>query len=136
MKKLALVFGALMLLGAVSGVDAQAQNPSGSASVDVKTDAKAPSANVDVNTNRSDRPGFDVNINKRDSTVRNDRSGDGAALPRAASGDRTTIFGLSPTAAVIVAAALLVVVILAIVAMTRSGAETTIIDRDRRPPLV
>lgn len=133
MKKLALVFGALMLLGAVSGVEAQAQNPSGSASVDVKTDSKAPSANVDVNTNRTDRPGFDVNINKRDSTG---RSGDGAALPRAATGDRTTIFGLSPTAAVIVAAALLVVVILAIVAMTRSGSETTIIDRDRRPPLV
>lgn len=129
-----------MLLGAVSGVDAQAQNPSGSTSADVKadvkTDSKAPSASVDVNTNRTDRPGFDVNINKRDGTVRSDRSGDGAALPRSASGDRTTIFGLSPTAAVIVAAALLVVVILAIVAMTRSGGETTVIDRDRRPPLV
>jgi hypothetical protein len=50
-----------------------------------------------------------------------DRSSDGSALPRAAAGDRTTIFGLSPTAAVIIAAALLVVVILAIVAMTRSN---------------
>jgi hypothetical protein len=49
------------------------------------------------------------------------RSNDGAALPRAAVGERTTIFGLSPTAAVIIAAALLVVVILAIVAMTRSN---------------
>lgn len=120
MKKLALLFGVLMLLGAVSGVDAQqpAQNPSGSASVDVKTDSKAPSASVDVKTN----------IDKRDDS--------GAALPRGAAGDRTTIFGLSPTAAVVVAAALLVVVILAIVAMTRGGAETTYIDRDRRPPLV
>jgi hypothetical protein len=48
------------------------------------------------------------------------RSDDGSALPRAAASDRTTIFGLSPTAAVVIAAALLVVVILAIVAMTRS----------------
>jgi hypothetical protein len=49
------------------------------------------------------------------------RSDDGgSALPRAATGERTTIFGLSPTAAVIIAAALLVVVILAIIAMTRS----------------
>jgi hypothetical protein len=49
------------------------------------------------------------------------RSDDGSALPRAAVGERTTIFGLSPTAAVVIAAALLVVVILAIVAMTRSN---------------
>lgn len=46
---------------------------------------------------------------------------DGSALPRAAVTERTTIFGLSPTAAVVIAAALLVVVILAIVAMTRSN---------------
>jgi len=44
--------------------------------------------------------------------------------------ERTTIFGLSPTAAVIIAAALLVVVILAIVAMTRSN--DTYIDTNRR----
>jgi hypothetical protein len=56
-------------------------------------------------------------------------SDDGSALPRAAV-ERTTIFGLSPTAAVVIAAALLVVVILAIVAMTRSG--DTYIDTDRR----
>ena len=57
------------------------------------------------------------------------RSDDGSALPRAAT-ERTTIFGLSPTAAVIIAAALLVVVILAIVAMTRS--DDIHIDTDRR----
>jgi hypothetical protein len=56
-------------------------------------------------------------------------SDDASALPRAAT-ERTTIFGLSPTAAVIIAAALLVVVILAIVAMTRSN--DTYIDTDRR----
>jgi hypothetical protein len=55
---------------------------------------------------------------------------DGAALPRSAASERTTIFGLSPTAAVIIAAALLVVVILAIVAMTRT--QDTYIDTDRR----
>jgi hypothetical protein len=45
----------------------------------------------------------------------------GSALPRAAVTAPTTIFGLSPTAAVLIAAALLLVVILAIVAMTRSN---------------
>jgi Flp pilus assembly protein TadB len=146
MKVLALVLGALMILGVAGAAIAQssqpAQNPSGSTSVDVKSsDSKAPSTSVDVKTeNRTEsapaRPGLDVNVNKKDeTTVKSDRPDDGAALPRGAAGERTTIFGLSPTAAVIVAAALLVVVILAIVAMTRSGAETTYIDRDRRPPL-
>jgi hypothetical protein len=37
--------------------------------------------------------------------------------------ERTTIFGLSPTAAVLIAAALLLVVVLAIVAMTRSSGD-------------
>jgi hypothetical protein len=51
-----------------------------------------------------------------------DRRDDGAsALPRSTMSERTTIFGLSPTAAVLIAAALLLVVILAIVAMTRSN---------------
>jgi hypothetical protein len=49
-----------------------------------------------------------------------DRPSDPSALPRAAT-ERTTIFGLSPMAAVIIAAALFVVVILAIVAMTRDS---------------
>jgi hypothetical protein len=55
---------------------------------------------------------------------------DGAALPRSAVTERTTIFGLSPTAAVVIAAALLVVVILAIVAMTRG--PDSYIDTNRR----
>ena len=136
MKKLALVLGALMILGVVSGAAAQssqpAQNPSGSASGSASVDVKAPSDNPPAA-----RPGVDVNINKKDETVRTERSGDGAALPRAASSsERTTIFGLSPTAAVIIAAALLVVVILAIVAMTRSGSDMTYIDRGGRPPVV
>jgi hypothetical protein len=49
------------------------------------------------------------------------RDDGGSALPRSAVTERTTIFGLSPTAAVLIAAALLLVVILAIVAMTRSN---------------
>ena len=146
MKTLALVFGALMVLGAVSGAAAQTGQPAagGSASTDVKADSsKAPSANVDVKSETRTsapgaRPGIDVNVNtteKSESTVKSD---DGAALPRGAAGggSGTTIFGLSPTAAVIVAAALLGVVILAIVAMTRGGAETTYIDHARRPPVV
>jgi hypothetical protein len=56
-------------------------------------------------------------------------SDDGSALPRAAT-ERTTVFGMSPTAAVVIAAALLVVVILAIVAMTRS--DDIDLDTDRR----
>jgi hypothetical protein len=46
---------------------------------------------------------------------------EGSALPRTAATERTTLFGLRPTAAVVLAAALLVVVIVAIVAMTRSA---------------
>jgi hypothetical protein len=53
-----------------------------------------------------------------------ERRDDGAsALPRSAVTERTTIFGLSPTAAVLIAAALLLVVVLAIVAMTRSSGD-------------
>ena len=153
MKTLALVFGALMVLGVAGGAIAQSGQPaaggsvSGSVSGEVKADSpKAPSANVDVKSEtrtEGARPGVDVNVNKSEksesTTARTEtKSDDGAALPRGAAGSSsstTTIFGLSPTAAVIVAAALLVVVILAIVAMTRSGAETTYIDRDRRPPV-
>ena len=63
-------------------------------------------------------------------SVKTDRDDSGSALPRSTTVERTTIFGLSPTAAVIIAAALLLVVILAIVAMTRS--KDTYIDTNRR----
>jgi hypothetical protein len=56
-------------------------------------------------------------------------SDDPAALPRR-SPEQTTIFGLSPMAAVVMATSLLVVVILAIVAMTRRS--DAYIDLDRR----
>jgi hypothetical protein len=53
-------------------------------------------------------------------------------LPRTAAPQRTTLFGLSPAAAIVIASALLVVVILAIVAMARSGDRATYVERDRR----
>jgi hypothetical protein len=53
--------------------------------------------------------------------MKSGRDDGSSALPRSAVTERTTIFGLSPTAAVLIAAALLLVVILAIVAMTRSN---------------
>jgi hypothetical protein len=49
-----------------------------------------------------------------------DDAADGSALPRSTTVERTTIFGLSPTATILIGAALLIVVILAIVAMTRT----------------
>ena len=55
--------------------------------------------------------------------------GGASALPRTVVTERSTIFGLSPTAAVVIAASLLVVVILAIVAMTRT--HDTYIDTNR-----
>jgi cobalamin biosynthesis Mg chelatase CobN len=150
MKALAVLLGVLMLVVAASGAAiAQAQNQpgasgsgtgsgatpgsgsvsgsgsasgSGSVSSPSATDSRGPSANVDIK----------AESRKNDSTVRSsDGQNGGSAFPRSAGSERTTIFGLSPTAAVIIAAALLVVVILAIVAMTRSG-DTTYVERDRR----
>jgi len=66
---------------------------------------------------------------KTESKQEGARDDGAAALPRTAV-ERTTVFGLSPTAAVILAAALLVVVILAIIAMTRGS--DTYIDTNRR----
>jgi hypothetical protein len=153
MKALALTLGVLLLL---TGAAAFAQTPmtpsapGGSSSApaadtsqsppntnvdvkaDVKTENKAPNQPASAGERR---PDVNTNIEKKDqSSAPSDRRDDGgSALPRAASGgDRTTIFGLSPTAAVMIAAALLVVVILAIVAMTRSGESSTYIDRERR----
>ncbi|HXH81883.1 MAG TPA: hypothetical protein VNN07_03035 [Candidatus Tectomicrobia bacterium] len=148
MKRIALAILVTLLVAGLAGVvDAQQQPgagatpPSGS-SASPSGSAPAPggdskSTNIDVNVGRS--PGApsgteaprspDVKIDSKTEVRSGDRDG-GSALPRAAASDRTTIFGLSPTAAVIIAAALLVVVILAIVAMTRSGPGY--IDTDRR----
>jgi hypothetical protein len=143
MKALALMLASFFALGMVAPAIAQAPG-----SGDQATQASPPApSRPDVEGKagvrsepRSMPPGasgdrsrdLNVNINKRDETAKSDgRDDGGSALPRGAASDRTTIFGLSPTAAVILAAALLVVVILSIVAMTRSG-ETTYIERDRR----
>lgn len=140
MKPVALLLGTLMILG-VAGValaqsDQPAQSPSGQSSqvsppkadVDVKPNVQTESKPSDQPAVRDRGPNVNSDINRRDSSSGNG----GAALPRGAASDRTSVFGLSPTAAVIIAAALLVVVILAIVAMTRSGETTTThVDRDR-----
>lgn len=108
-----------------AGAQAPATQPpsSGSSSASGSVSTPGGEARGQVNV---DRPGGAQAPARSDST----RSDDGSALPRAAVTERTTIFGLSPTAAVIIAAALLVVVILAIVAMTRTG--DTYIDTNRR----
>jgi cobalamin biosynthesis Mg chelatase CobN len=91
--------------------------PSAPAPSDSKTDTKSSTSSSSTST--------DVR-----GSVKTDRDDSGSALPRSTTVERTTIFGLSPTAAVIIAAALLLVVILAIVAMTRSN--DTYIDTNRR----
>jgi hypothetical protein len=128
MKSLAVVLLlVLAMAGFVAGATAQTAPPAGT---------QAPSSSSGSGSLAT--PGGDlkgqVDVDRRGTQVRPapdaSRSGDdSSALPRAAT-ERTTIFGLSPTAAVIIAAALLVVVILAIVAMTRS--DEIHIDTDRR----
>ena len=75
-------------------------------------DAPAPAAPAQTETKSPDAKAQTQTDSSKD---------DVSALPRAASREQSTIFGLSPVAAVVIAAALLVVVILAIVAMTRSN---------------
>lgn len=127
---------ALAAFGVVAVADAQSGNsPAGtqapatqapsSGSSSASGSVSTPSGEVKGQVN-VDRPGS-TPAPSRPSTTSND---DGSALPRSAVTERTTIFGLSPTAAVVIAAALLVVVILAIVAMTRSG--DTYVDTNRR----
>jgi hypothetical protein len=133
MKSLAVVLLiALAAAGLVAGAAAQTAAPppgtqappssspstSGSGSVSTPGGDVKGQVDIDRQTQRA-RPAPSTSPN----------SDDGSALPRAAT-ERTTIFGMSPTAAVIIAAALLVVVILAIVAMTRS--DDISIDPDRR----
>lgn len=143
MKRTALAILVLALVAGLVGSAAAQQPPDGSSpkapasgSPGTPGTTESKSTDVDVNVGGSGAPSSpstapgakapDVKIDSK-TEIRNGGDSGGSALPRAATGDRTTIFGLSPTAAVILAAALLVVVILAIVAMTRTS--TTIDDR-------
>lgn len=132
MKSLAVVLLIVLAVGGlVMGAAAQTSTPA--------TGTQAPSSSHDSTsgTGSLSTPGGEVkgqvDVDRKSPQALpapgNRSSDDGSALPRAAT-ERTTIFGLSPTAAVVIAAALLVVVILAIVAMTRS--DDTYIDTDRR----
>ena len=126
---------ALAALGIVPAAHAQAQNPaatqapaaqapssgsSGSASGTVSTPSGEVKGQVDVDRKSEARPPARTDSSRDDGA---------SALPRTVVTERSTIFGLSPTAAVVIAAALLVVVILAIVAMTRTN--DTYIDTNR-----
>jgi hypothetical protein len=109
MKSLAIaLLVALTMLGLAAGVHAQAPS-SGSGAVSPAADDAKPRIDAD-------RKGDAVSPDPAGAS----RSDDVSALPRAAAAEHTTIFGLTPTAAIVIAAALLIVVILAIVAMTRS----------------
>jgi hypothetical protein len=112
---------ALSAFGLAAVADAQSGNsPAGTQAPATPAPSPSSGASGSVST-----PSGEVKGRINDSKV-----DDGSALPRSAATERTTIFGLSPTAAVVIAAALLVVVILAIVAMTRSN--DTYIDTNRR----
>jgi hypothetical protein len=94
---------------------------SGSASGSTGTVTTPPSGGATGSSATAPSGGASGSVSGSVSTERRD---DGAAaLPRASVSERTTIFGLSPTAAVLIAAALLLVVVLAIVAMTRSNGD-------------
>jgi hypothetical protein len=125
---------ALLITLAAFGVAtvADAQSGNSPARTQAPPPADSSSAGGSVSTPGGDVKG-QINLDRKidvQTPSRIDRSDDGSALPRSAVTERTTIFGLSPTAAVVIAAALLVVVILAIVAMTRSN--DTYIDTNRR----
>lgn len=131
MKSIAVVLIlAFAAFGVVAAADAQTGNsPAGTQAPAPPSDSS--SASGSVSTPRGGIQG-QVDIDRRSDAQappRTDatRTDDGSALPRSVVTERTTIFGLSPTAALVIAAALLVVVILAIVAMTRS--EETYIER-------
>ena len=122
---------ALVTLGLVGGAVAQTTVPAPSVQAPAPSPApSAPSgASGSVSTPSGDVKG-QMTIDRKTESLSESKTDDGSALPRTVTSERTTIFGLSPTAAVIIAAALLVVVILAIVAMTRSN--DTYIDTNRR----
>lgn len=125
---IALVSG-FALLGAVAAASAQAPAPSPSTSpapavTPAPAEKPAPDVRADIKTE-----GRDTTIQSR-SIDRRDRSDSPSALPRATA-DRSTVFGLSPTAAIVMGGALLLIVILAIVAMGRGSSTTTYVDPDR-----
>lgn len=120
--------------GSPGGSDTRPANPAGNAaepSAPARPDAKVDAAPGTARPEGGSRgpavatPPSDSATGSVSGTVRTEeRRDDGAsALPRSAVSERTTIFGLSPTAAVLIAAALLLVVVLAIVAMTRSNGD-------------
>ena len=79
----------------------------------------------------------EVKTDNRNTTIdvrsgRPEQRDDASALPRTSSGERGTIFGMTPTLAIIAGGALLLVVILAIVALGRGGSSDVYVDRDRR----
>jgi hypothetical protein len=132
MKSIAVV---LLITLAAFGVVTVAEAQSGSNPAGTPAPATpAPSSDSSGASGSVSTPGGEVkgqvDIDRKSNAQTPTRTDDGSALPRAAVTERTTIFGLSPTAAVVIAAALLVVVILAIVAMTRS--TDTYIDTNRR----
>jgi hypothetical protein len=100
---------------------APSSGSSGSASGSVSTPGGEVKGQVDVDRKSEARPPARTDSSRDD--------GGASALPRTVVTERSTIFGLSPTAAVVIAASLLVVVILAIVAMTRT--HDTYIDTNR-----
>lgn len=127
MKSIAVVLIlALAAFGVVAAADAQTGNsPAGTQAPEPPAVSSDSSASGSVSTPRGGVQG-QVDIDRRSDAQappRTDatRTDDGSALPRSVVTERTTIFGLSPTAALVIAAALLVVVILSIVAMTRSN---------------
>jgi hypothetical protein len=112
--------------GSPSGSETRPANPAGTAS-DSSATRPDPKADSTPGTSRSGgsavttpAPSGSVSGSATTETRRDDGA---SALPRASVSERTTIFGLSPTAAVLIAAALLLVVVLAIVAMTRSNGD-------------
>ena len=133
MKSLALAVVMAFVLGAAGGAAAQQAPNSAPAPSQAPADkpAENKSTNIDVNIGGAARPSADApapaapaqtetkSPDAKAQTRTDSSKDDVSALPRAASREQSTIFGLSPVTAVVIAAALLVVVILAIVAMTR-----------------
>lgn len=104
MKILAIAVSLLAMIGLASAVIAQSQSGSPSSA-----ESSAPAT--------TDQSGSQPSSGQPSGVP---APSDPSALPRAAS-EGTTIFGLTPVAAVLIAAAMFVVVILAIVAMTRES---------------